>query len=191
MVSISVGHQDVTCVVNDATVHLLRHAVVVAAVSGFHVIDGDTEPLGDDGHKGAVCVAQDENAIRPLVKEGPFAGPNDVGDLLAERIAVHTKEAIRTTHPELFEKNVAEPRVVVLAGVDEDMVGLLVQPRDDAGEADDLRSGSDKSQCLEPTHDGPPLLEPLSHCVRRVPRDVAVHGWRCRCLSSSCTYRSP
>src|SRR5215212_3278786 len=44
-----IGHQYVAAVIDDATIDLFGHAVIVAAISSLHVIDGNAESLCNDG----------------------------------------------------------------------------------------------------------------------------------------------
>src|ERR1039458_397543 len=49
--AVSVGEQNVAAVVNDAPVDLLRHTVVIAAVAGLEVIDGNSATRGNHGRQ--------------------------------------------------------------------------------------------------------------------------------------------
>src|SRR5205823_5545303 len=65
--ALGVRQQDVTAVVNNPTIDLFGHAVVVAAVASLHVIDRDAEPLGDDGRERAVGIAENQKLVRLLI----------------------------------------------------------------------------------------------------------------------------
>jgi hypothetical protein len=138
--ALGVGEQDVAAVVDDAAVDLLGHAVVVAAVPGLHVVDGDAEPLGDDRRERAVGVAEDEQAVGPLGEHDALALRDDAPDLLAEAVAADAEEVVGLPDPQLVEEEFAQPRVEVLARVDEPVVAQAVEAFDDAAEADDLRA---------------------------------------------------
>ena len=58
-----VGHVHVGDDIDDTTVGLLGQALVLAAVAGLHVEDGDVQALGRDGGQAAVGVAQDEERV--------------------------------------------------------------------------------------------------------------------------------
>src|SRR5438477_6221614 len=44
--ALGIRHQDVAAVIDDAPIDLLRHPIVVTAVSRLHVENGYVEPLG-------------------------------------------------------------------------------------------------------------------------------------------------
>src|SRR6266511_5739900 len=58
--SLGVRHQDVAAVVDHAPVHLFGDAVVVTAISGLEVEDGDAEPLRDHRRERAIRVTQQQ-----------------------------------------------------------------------------------------------------------------------------------
>ena len=68
---LGVGQKHRAGVIDDPPVDLLGHAIVVAAVAGFHVIDGDPHPASHDGGHAAVGVAENEEAIG-LIKAAPL-----------------------------------------------------------------------------------------------------------------------
>ncbi len=139
---LGVGHQDIARVVDDPPVHLLRHAVVIAAVAGLHVEDGDAHPFGDDRGETAVRVAEDQQPVRPLDGHDLLGPADDPADLVAERAPLDPKVVIGLPDSEVPEEDLVQVRVVVLPGVDQDVVAVPVQLGDDAAQADDLRAGA-------------------------------------------------
>ncbi len=61
--------------VDDPAVDLFGHAVVVAAVSRFHVIDGNAQAFGHDRGQAAVGVAQHKEAVWPSERMTRSAPP--------------------------------------------------------------------------------------------------------------------
>ncbi len=82
-----VRQQHVARVVDQATVHLLRHTVIVASVSGFHVVHRHAKPLGRDGAQAGVGIAEHEEAIGALTFEDLLEARHDGAQLLAEAAA--------------------------------------------------------------------------------------------------------
>ena len=75
-------------------------------------------------------------------------------DARAEAGAVHAQLTIRRAHAELFEEDVAQAGVVVLPGVDEHVVGRLIEALDHAAEADDLGPGAEDREDLHTWNEG-------------------------------------
>src|SRR5262249_49411356 len=76
--------------------------------------------------------------IRLLSFQNSRGSRDDRGDLLAEAVAADAQEMIRLAHAELLEEDVAEARIVVLTGVDQDVITQAIQPADDPAQANDL-----------------------------------------------------
>jgi hypothetical protein len=144
--SLRVGQQDGAGVVDDPAVDLLRHSVVVAAVAGFHVVDGNAEAFRHDRGQAAVRVAEDKEAVRLLGEHHAFGAGQDRADLLTEA-AAGAELVVGSSDAELGEEDVAQVCVVVLPRVDDHLVTHLVQPPHDETQADDLRA------CAQDRHD--------------------------------------
>ncbi len=125
--SVCVGHEHVAGVVDNAAVDLFGHTVVVAAVACFHVKDGNGEPLGDDGEKRAVGVAEDEKAVGLDLAQDSFAPCEYLADLFAEGVGARFEETVWLAHAEFVEEQAVQVPVVVLAGVDENVIAQAVE----------------------------------------------------------------
>ena len=128
---LGVGKVDVGDHVDDASVGLLGQALVLAAVARLHVEDGDVEPLGRDGGKAAVGVAQDEKRVGLHLNHELIARGDDVAHGLAQ-VGAHGVQR------QVAEEDAVERVVVVLPGVRQQAVEVAAALLDDLGQADDL-----------------------------------------------------
>ena len=134
--------------IDDAPIDLLRHAIVVTAVSRLHVKNRYVEPLGYQRAQAAVGIAQYQQAIGPFSGQYCLRPLQNCSHLRSEGIALCRQIMVRRTHPQLIEKDVAELRLEVLSGMDQYMVAEPVQPFDDPAQTDDLRSGAEHRRDL-------------------------------------------
>ena len=121
--------------VDDAAVSLLGQALVLAAVARLHVEDGDVEPLGRDGGKAAVGVAQDEKRVGLHLNHELIARGDDVAHGFAQ-VGAHGVQR------QVAEEDAVERVVVVLPGVRQQAVEVAAALLDDLGQADDLGAGA-------------------------------------------------
>lgn len=128
--------------VDDAAVSLLGQALVLAAVARLHVEDGDVEPLGRDGGKAAVGVAQDEKRVGLHLNHELIARGDDVAHGFAQ-VGAHGVQR------QVAEEDAVERVVVVLPGVRQQAVEVAAALLDDLGQADDLGTGAHDDQQLQ------------------------------------------
>ena len=134
---------------HDAAVRLLGQALVLAAVARLHVEDGDVEPLGRDGGKAAVGVAQDQQRVGLDLDHEPVARGDDVAHGLAQ-VGSHGVEVdVRVVKRQVAEEDAVERVVVVLPGVRQQAVEVAAALLDDLGQADDLGAGAHNDQQLQ------------------------------------------
>ena len=140
---LGVGHVDVGDHVDDAAVGLLGQALVLAAVAGLHVEDGDVQPLRTDDRQAAVRVAQHQHGVRLDGGHQLVALGDDVAHRLAQISAdgVHIHFGIGQL--QIMKEDAVEVIVIVLAGVGENDVEIGAGLVDDGGKADDLRARAD------------------------------------------------
>ena len=76
--------------VHDPAVGLLGQALVLAAVAGFHVEDGDVQPLGGNGGQAGVGIAQNQQGIGLQLPDPVFRLEQNrsLGNVLAHRLLV-------------------------------------------------------------------------------------------------------
>ena len=147
---LGVGHVHVADDVHDAAVRLLRQALVLAAVAGLHVEDGDVQALGADDAQAAVGVAQNQHAVGTGLREELVGTVDDVAACRAQVVAHDIHIYFRLRQLEVAEEDAVEVVVVVLAGVREDHVKVLAALVDDGGQADDFRACAHDDAKLQP-----------------------------------------
>ena len=146
---LGVGKVDVGDHVDDASVGLLGQALVLAAVARLHVEDGDVEPLGRDGGKAAVGVAQDEEGVGLHLEHELVGGRDDVAHGLAKVGSHGVQVDVRVVQRQVAEEDAVERVVVVLPGVRQQAVEVAAALLDDLGQADDLGAGAHDDQQLQ------------------------------------------
>lgn len=146
---LGVGQVDVGDHVDDAAVGLLGQALVLAAVAGLHVEDGDVEPLGRDGGQAAVGVAQDQQRVGLHLDHQLVARGDDVAHGLAQVGAHGVQVDVRVVQRQVAEEDAVERVVVVLPGVRQQAVEVAAALLDDLGQADDLGARAHDDQELQ------------------------------------------
>ena len=146
---LGVGQVDVGDHVDDAAVGLLGQALVLAAVAGLHVEDGDVQALGRDCGQAAVGVSQDEEGVRLNLHHELVGGRDDVAHGLAQVRAHGVKVDVGVVQRQVAEEDAVERVVVVLPGVRQQAVEVAAALLDDLGQADHLGAGTDDDQKLQ------------------------------------------
>ena len=146
---LGVGQVDVGDHVDDAAVGLLGQALVLAAVAGLHVEDGDVQALCRDGGQAAVGVAQDQQRVGLDLDHQLVRGRDDVAHGLAQVRAHGVQVDVRVVQRQVAEEDAVERVVVVLAGVRQQAVEVAAALLDDLGQADDLGAGAHDDQELQ------------------------------------------
>ena len=142
--------------VHNAAVRLLRQALVKAAVPGFHVENRNVQPLGGDDGQAGVGITQHQHGVRlDLLHEGVAFG-NDRADGLAQACSGGIQVIVRGTKTQIFKEHLIQLVVVILAGVDENLLKIPVAALYGGGQADDLRPRAQNRHQLELFHFRPP-----------------------------------
>ena len=140
---LAVGHVHVADDVHNAAVGLLRKALVLAAVAGFHMEYRDVEAFRPDDAEAAVRVAEDKDRVRTGLNHQLVGAVDDVPAGRAEVIAHRAHVHLRFCELEVAEEDAVEVVVVVLTGVREYRVEVLAAFGDDGREADDFGARAD------------------------------------------------
>ena len=135
--------------VHDAAVGLLRQALVLAAVAGFHVEDGDVQPLSADDAEAGVSVPQHQDGVGFQLRHQVVAFGDDVPHGLAQGVSHRVQIDVRVGQLQVVEEHTVEVVVVILAGVGQESVKILPALGDDRGQADDLRPGAYDDEKLQ------------------------------------------
>ena len=130
-------------IVDDLAVGLLRHPFIEASIARLHVKDRDLSALGGDRRQAAVGIAEDQHRLRLHLRQHRVELDDGVADRLGGVGAGGVQEMVRLADLQVGEEDLVELVVVVLAGVYQDVIGVLVENRHHPGQADDLRAGAD------------------------------------------------
>src|SRR5271169_4418502 len=133
-----VGHQHGTAVVDNPTIDFLRNAIVIAAVPRFHMVHGNAHPSGNETEQAAIGVAEDEHTIGTDLLQHVATASQDSGDLMCEAVRVNTEMNVRQTDLELAKKTIAEVGVIILAGVNQNMIAMAIEFGNDPAQTDNL-----------------------------------------------------
>ena len=143
--------------VHDPAVGFLRQALVLAAVAGLHVENGDVQPLGGDGRQAGIGVPQHQQGIGLEIGHNLVGLGQDVAAGLSQVLANHMEQNVRAVLPghvfqlEILPKNSGEVLVPVLVGVDDAGVKVLPAALHNGGQPDDLRPGAADDHAFQPT----------------------------------------
>ena len=135
--------------VHNAAVGLLRQALVLAAVAGLHMEDGDVQPLGADDAEAGVGVPQHQHGVGLQFHHQVVAFGDDVPHGLAQGVPNRVQVDVRVGQLQVVEEHAVEVVVVVLAGVGQEGIEILPALGDDCGQADNLRASADDDQKLQ------------------------------------------
>src|SRR5947208_96919 len=117
--------------VDDPPVDFFWDPIVITSVTCLHVIDGNTEPPRNNGRNSRVRIPQDEKAVRAVFQEDGFTLFKDLCDLATEGGGAYPQKNIGRPDSELVEEDLAEPVIVVLASMNQDMRRMLIKKSDD------------------------------------------------------------
>ncbi len=142
--------------VHNAAVRLLWQALVKAAVSRLHVEDRDVQPLGGDDGQAGIGIAQHQHGVRlDLLHEGVALG-DDRADRLAEVCPGGIQVIVRRAKAQVIKEHLIQLVVIVLPGVDENLMEIAVAALYGGGQTDDLRPCAEDRHQLEFFHFRPP-----------------------------------
>ena len=143
-----VGHVHVGDDIDDTAVGLLGQALVLAAVAGLHVENGDMESLGSDNAEAAIGVAKDQYAVGLGLGKELVGAVDDVAAGSAKVVTDSIHIDLGLGELQVLEEYAVEVVVVVLACMGENHVEVLAALVDDGGETDDLGARADNDDQL-------------------------------------------
>ena len=138
LASFGVRKENAAGVVDESAIRLFRNAVVVAAVPGLKVIHGNPTTCRGDRRKAGVRVSQNQNSVWSDALKKFVGGLDDSAELLRETSGTYSEVNIWLTDCQFGKEDVAELRRVVLAGVNQQVIGEFVKQRYGARQSDDL-----------------------------------------------------
>ena len=143
-----VGHVHVGNDIDDTAVGLLGQALVLAAVAGLHVENGDMESLCSDNAEAAVGVAKDQYAVGLGLGEELVGAIDDVAAGSAKVVTDSIHIDLGLCELQILEEDTVEVVIVVLACVGENDIKILTALVDNGGETDDLGARADNDDQL-------------------------------------------
>ena len=143
-----VGHVHVGNDIDDTAVGLLGQALVLAAVAGLHVENGDMESLCSDNAEAAVGVAKDQYAVGLGLGEELVRAVDDVAAGSAKVVTDSIHIDLGLGEFQVLEEYAVEVVIVILACVGENNIKVLAALVDDGGETDDLGARADNDNEL-------------------------------------------
>ena len=142
--------------IHNAAVRFFWQALVKAAVPGLHVEDRNVQPFGGDDGQAGIRIAQHQHGVRlDLLHEGVALG-DDRADRLAEVCPGGIQVIVRRTKPQILKEHLVQLVVIVLPGVDENLMKIPIAALDRGGQTDDLRPRAENRHQLEFFHFRPP-----------------------------------
>lgn len=143
-----IGHVHVGNDIDDTAVGLLGQALVLAAVAGLHVENGDMESLCSDNAEAAIGVAKNQYAVGLGLGEELVGAVDDVAAGSAKVVTDSIHIDLGLCELQVFEEDTVEVVVVILACVGENNIKVLAALVDDGGETDNLGARADNDNQL-------------------------------------------
>ena len=139
---LAVGHVDITYDIYNTAVSLLWQALILAAVTGFHVEDGDMQALGTYHAEAAVGITQHQNGIRIGLHHQLITLVYDVTHGGTKVITYGIHIYIRVFQLKVLEEHAVQVIVIVLAGMCQQTIKILTALVNYCRQADYLWAGS-------------------------------------------------
>src|SRR5688572_573302 len=122
--------------INDPPIHFFGYAIVVATITGLHVKDWNPTPGGCDRRKSAIRIAENQNFVRLMLGQNLVRLSKNLTDLLAEAVRPDTEMNVGCADLEIADKNIAEALVIVLSGMNRDVIAVLIEDLDHQAKPD-------------------------------------------------------
>jgi hypothetical protein len=103
------------------------------------VVNRNAKASRDDGSQSAIGVAENQQPVRAMLKKQCFALFQYLPNLSAEAARPHAHVNVRLANLQLVKEHPAQPVIVVLTGVNQDMLAELIEKMNNETQPDDLR----------------------------------------------------
>jgi hypothetical protein len=133
-------------VIDDPAINLLWNAVIETAISRLHVEDRNSKTLGGQGREATIRVSENQDSIRPELGESFARFCDDQADCFGRSLTCRLQKDVGPANFKVLEKNLIQFVVIVLAGVNQHVLGMPIQRRDYTRQPNDFRSSS-KNGC--------------------------------------------
>ena len=137
-----IRHVHITDDIHDAAVGLLRQTLVLAAVTGLHVEDGDVEPLRANDREAGVGIAQHKDSIRLNLHHQLIRLGDDISHRLAQVAAHGFHIHVRVSELQILEEHPVEVVVVILPSMRQEAVEVFPTLVNYCGQTNNLRPRS-------------------------------------------------
>ena len=117
--------------VNDSAIYFLGHSIVITPISGLHMINRDTQPLGTHCRQAAVRITQHKKPVGLGLAQYAFHASQDRANLLSEASA-RAQVMVRLSDIQFSEENLVKILIVVLSSVHNDMRAQVIEFLNDA-----------------------------------------------------------
>ena len=146
---LGVGEIDIGDDIDNPPVRLLRQALILAAVAGLHVEDGDVQPFRSDDRKARVRVAQHQNRVGLDGDHQLIAFGDDIAHRLTQVRAHGIHVHLRRSEFQVLEEHAVQVVAVVLSRVRQDCVEVRPALVDYRYQTDNLRPRSHNDEKFE------------------------------------------
>ena len=161
---LGIGHVHIGDDVHDASVRLLRQALVLAAVAGFHMEDRNVQTLCADDTQAAVGVTQDQHSVRLDSDHQLVALRDDIAHGLTQVCTHGVHINFRISQLQIMEEHAVQVVVIVLPGVGQNHVKIFPGFVDNSRQADQLRASAHDDQQFQLTVILKGNVTIISHC---------------------------
>src|ERR1035437_8412831 len=142
---LGVNKVEIGQVIHQLAVGFFGNIRVEGTVARLHVIGRNLHPLGHHKRNGAVGVTEDQKGVGLFFQDHFFRADQQLTQHFSKGRGVQVEEVIGLADPQVVKENLVQLVIIVLAGVNQHMVGVLFQGFDNGGQADDFRPGSKDS----------------------------------------------
>ena len=146
---LAVSHVDIGDNVDNPPVRLLWQALVLTAVAGLHMEDGDVQPLGADDAEAGVRVPQHQHRIGLDGHHQLVALGNDIAHGLAQVRADSVHIHLRVRKLQILEEHPVQVVIIVLPGMRQNRVKIRPALVNHSRQPDDFRASSNDDEKLE------------------------------------------
>src|SRR5262249_42285824 len=143
---------DVRHMVDDPVVDLFGSPMVEAAITRLNVENRHLAALRSYRGETAIGIAEHQECVESVLGEKSIDFDDDLSDRLGGAVARRPEKHIGRSDFEIAEKDVVEVLVIVLAGVDEAMIAVLIELRNNPSQANDLRPRPDDRHYPQALH---------------------------------------
>ena len=134
--------------IDDSSVGFLGQAFVLAAVSRFHMEDGNVQTLRTDNRQAGVCISKNKDSIGLRLNHQLVAGGDNISHSLAEIFPDGVQINLGLVKIEIAEEYSVEIIIVVLTCVRKNGIKVFAAFFDDFRKSYNFRTRSDNYKQL-------------------------------------------